>query len=404
MQPVTRRFAPLALCVGLAASAEAQYSSSFEALTASAAGSVLTGQDGYYVPPATTSVDFNVHTYAGNTLNIPQNPTGGAQFIGGNGPGAGAFARAQCDMTFGSGVWTAGFDICAGFAGTLPASQNLGSFSIQPFPGGQSFITLVTWDDVNTATTWSANYIYFDSAGAQVQEVVSLPAYQNLPVGGWYRWETDFDLATNAVLGARLTDLTTGVTTAHPIVGRYMFGGAAGSTPPTGFRFFAGGSLADNVLAFDNAALAPAGPTTLGTRYCTPAVPNSTGSSTRITATGSDLVAMNDVTLRASDMPNNAFGFFITSLTQGMVAQPGGSLGVLCLSGSIGRYVGPGQIQNSGLAGGFQYMIDLNVHPTPTGLIQVQAGQTWNFQCWHRDSVGGAAVSNFSDAVSIAFL
>jgi hypothetical protein len=403
MQPVSRRFAPLALVVGFAASAEAQYSSNFEALTASAAGSVLTGQDAYYIPPATTSVDFNVHTYAGNTLNVPANPTGGAQFIGGNGPGAGIFARAQRDMPFGSGVWTAGFDICAGFLGALPTAQNVGSFSLQPFPGGQSFIALATWVDVNVATTWNANYVYFDSAGTQVQEVVSPPEFQNLPVGTWFRWETDFDLVTNAMVEARLTNLSTGITAVHSIVSRFMFGGTAGSTPPTGFRFFAGGGLAGNVLAIDNAQLGPAGPATLGTRYCSPGVPNSTGNSTRIDATGSNLVAMNDVTLATSDMPNNAFGFFLTSLTQGMVAQPGGSLGVLCLSGSIGRYVGPGQIQNSGLAGGFQYMIDLNVHPTPTGIIQVQAGQTWNFQCWHRDSVGGAAVSNFSDALSIAF-
>ena len=404
MQPISRRFAPLALVVGFAASAEAQYSSSFEALTASAPGTPLTGQDGYYIPPATTSVDFTVHTYAANSLSVPVNPTGGAQFIGGNGPGAGIFARAQRDMTFGSGVWTAGFDICAGFLGTLPTAQNLGSCSLQPFPGGQSFIALATWDDINLATTWSANYVYFDSAAVQVQEVVPLPEFQNLPVGGWYRWETDFDLATNAILGARLTNLSTGVTTAHTIAGRYMFGGAAGSTPPTGFRFFAGGGLAGNVLAFDNADFRPAGPTTIGTRYCTPAVPNSTGSSGRITATGSDVAAMNDVTLAASDLPNNAFGFFLTSLTQGMVAQPGGSLGVLCLGGGIGRYVGPGQIQNSGSTGGFQYTIDLTQHPTPTGFVQVQAGQTWNFQCWHRDSIAGAAVSNFSDAVSLTFL
>lgn len=403
MQLVSSRFAPLALFFGFAASAEAQYSSNFEGLTATAGGTPLAGQDGYYTPAVTGSVDFNAHTYAGNTLAIPSNPTGGAKFIGGNGPGSGMLARAQRDITFGTGVWTAGFDVCAGFLGTLPTAQNLGSFSLQPFPGGQSFIALFTWTDPITAVTWNANYVYFDSAGVQVQEVVSDPAFQNLPVGTWFRWETDFDLVTNAMVEARLTNLATGVTAVHTIFSRYMFGGAAGSTAPTGFRFFAGGTIAGNVLAFDNPDLGPTGPATLGTRYCTPAVPNSTGNSTRITATGSNVVALNDVTLRTSDMPNNAFGFFITSLTQGMVAQPGGSLGVLCLGGAIGRYVGPGQIQNSGMAGGFQYRIDLNVHPTPTGIVQVQAGQTWNFQCWHRDAVGGAAVSNFSDAIAIGF-
>ena len=120
-------------------------------------------------------------------------------------------------------------------------------------------------------------------------------------------------------------------------------------------------------------------------------------------ANGSNVVVDNSLTLETTRLPLNAFAFYLTSRTQGFVQNPGGSAGNLCLSGAIGRYVGPGQIQNSGMTGGFQYMIDLNVHPTPTGIVQVQAGQTWNFQCWHRDSVGGAAVSNFSDAISIGF-
>ena len=120
MQPVSRSFTRLALVLGVAASAHAQYSSGFEGLTGSAAGSLLTGQDGYYIPAGTTSVDFNVHTYAGNPLGVPANPGGGTQFIGGNGPAGGAFARAQRDLTFGTGTWTAGYDICANFLGTLP--------------------------------------------------------------------------------------------------------------------------------------------------------------------------------------------------------------------------------------------------------------------------------------------
>ncbi len=403
MQPVSRHFAPLALVVGFAASAEAQYSSNFEGLTAAAVGSPLTGQDGYYIPPGTTSIDFNVHTYAGNTLSIPANPNGGAQFIGGNGPAGGAFARAQRNLTFGTGVWTVGYDVCANFLGTLPTAQNIGSFSLQSTTTSRAYIALARWVDISTATNWNADYQWADSAGTVLTELVADPAFQNLPINQWFRLETDFDGTSGAIVEVRITNIATGITVSNSPVGRFLLNTAAGFPAPTGFRFFAGGGIAGNVLAFDNASLGPAGPATLGTRYCTPAVPNSTGNSTRITATGSNIVALNDVTLATSDMPNNAFGFFLTSLTQGMVAQPGGSLGVLCLSGAIGRYVGPGQIQNSGGAGGFQYMIDLNVHPTPTGIVQVQAGQTWNFQCWHRDTVGGAAVSNFSDAISIGF-
>ncbi len=145
------------------------------------------------------------------------------------------------------------------------------------------------------------------------------------------------------------------------------------------------------------------GPGTLGTNYCSPGVPNSTGNSGEITATGSAVALDNNVTLTASNLPNNAFGYFLTSRTQGVVPQPGGSLGVLCLGGNIGRYVGPGQIQNTGLVGSFSLVLDLTQTPTPQGFVSIVAGETWNFTTWHRDSVGGAAASNFTNGLEISF-
>lgn len=257
MSLATRVFAASAASALLATAASAQYSTDFEAVVASPAGTVLTGQDGYYIPAGTVSVDFLAYTYAGNTLGVSANPTGGDQFVSVTGPGAGTFGRAQRDFAYSAGKSTVAFDIHASYIGVLPASQNLGSVSMQPFPGGQSFIALATWTDINTAATWNANYIYFDAAGTQIQEVVPLPEFQNLPVGNWYRWETDIDLATNAVLCSRLTDLSTGLTATYPISGRYMFGGAAGSAAPTGYRLFSGGGLTGNTLAYDNVAIGP---------------------------------------------------------------------------------------------------------------------------------------------------
>ena len=141
----------------------------------------------------------------------------------------------------------------------------------------------------------------------------------------------------------------------------------------------------------------------LGTAYCGPAVPNSTGNSGEISASGSALISNNDVTLEASSLPNNAFGFFLTSLTQGSVNQPGGSQGVLCLGGAIGRYVGPGQIKNTGSTGSFSLLINLNAMPQPAGAVAATAGQTWNFTTWHRDVVGGSATSNFTNGRAITF-
>jgi len=149
--------------------------------------------------------------------------------------------------------------------------------------------------------------------------------------------------------------------------------------------------------------ITPDGPATLGTSYCT-GNPNSTGVTAVISATGSASVAANNVVLRTSSLPNNSFGFFLTSLTQGATPNPGGSQGVLCLGGSIGRYVGPGQIQNSGQTGAISITINLTQHPTPVGFVSVAPGQTWNFTSWFRDVVGGSATSNFANGLSISFL
>ena len=40
---------------------------------------------------------------------------------------------------------------------------------------------------------------------------------------------------------------------------------------------------------------------------------------------------------------------------------------------------------------------------TAMGLVAVMPGDTWNFQAWHRDFVGGSVTSNFSDGLSVDF-
>ena len=141
----------------------------------------------------------------------------------------------------------------------------------------------------------------------------------------------------------------------------------------------------------------------LGTSYCGPAVPNSSGASARIVASGSTNVAANMTILTSSDLPTFAFGFSLVSDTTAFIPGPGGSQGNLCITGALGRYVGPGQIMNSGATGSFSLQLDLAMTPQPTGFISIQAGQTWNFQTWFRDSVNGLSTSNFTDGVAITF-
>ena len=139
----------------------------------------------------------------------------------------------------------------------------------------------------------------------------------------------------------------------------------------------------------------------LGSNYCT-AVANSSGQAASMGALGSALIADNDVTLTASSLPPNQFGIFAVAPFQGFVPGTGGtSNGNLCLAGSLGRYVGPGEILSSGAAGEFQLAIDLQAIPQGGGTAGTSAGQTWNFQAWFRDQVGLG--SNFTDGISITF-
>jgi hypothetical protein len=136
----------------------------------------------------------------------------------------------------------------------------------------------------------------------------------------------------------------------------------------------------------------------IGTNYCA-ANANSTGQPAAMAASGSAVAAANDVTLAASRMPANAFGYFIVSQTAGFAANPGGSAGNLCLGGTIGRY--DQSVQSSGATGAFGLAIDLTSIPMPTGTVSAAAGETWRFQAWFRDAQGGSATSNFTDGLAI---
>jgi len=157
------------------------------------------------------------------------------------------------------------------------------------------------------------------------------------------------------------------------------------------------GSLAQFFL--DDVAITPPG---LGANYCT-ANANSLGLAASMSAQGSSVALDNNLTLAAADLVPSSFGFFLTSRSTGLSANPGGSQGNLCLGGSIGRYVGAGQIQQADSAGTITLFLDLTMIPQPAGFVAATSGDTWSFQAWYRDSIGGQATSNFTDGLTINF-
>lgn len=153
------------------------------------------------------------------------------------------------------------------------------------------------------------------------------------------------------------------------------------------------------ILRVDNISVGSTGSNSLGTNYCS-AVANSTGNAAAMSAAGSDLVSLNNVTLSCEQLPPGQFGLFVVSELQGFVPGAGGSLGNLCLSGTVGRY---NVVQNSGTTGEVQFGIDLGAVPQGAVAVATMPGDTWNFTFWYRDVVGGAAASNFADGLSITF-
>jgi hypothetical protein len=139
----------------------------------------------------------------------------------------------------------------------------------------------------------------------------------------------------------------------------------------------------------------------VGGPFCNPANPTSLGAPAEIHAFGSNVAGGNPLAIVATGLPSGTVGYFLCSRTTGS-AMPPASQGVLCLGGNIGRISVPVLVV---AAQGRTFGRTLDTLALPGNPpMAVSAGQTWYFQAWFRDAVGGAATSNFSDAVAILFI
>jgi len=133
----------------------------------------------------------------------------------------------------------------------------------------------------------------------------------------------------------------------------------------------------------------------LGTSYCAVNA-NSNGVAT-LSATGSNVIASNDVNFLTTSAPLNRFGYYLMSASTDFITNFGGSQGNLCVGTPILRFAG--DVLNSGASGEFAFSPDLG--SLPQGTV-INPGETWNFQCWFRDLNPGST-SNTSNGLSIQF-
>jgi len=132
--------------------------------------------------------------------------------------------------------------------------------------------------------------------------------------------------------------------------------------------------------------------------YCTAAA-NSTGVPAGLQAAGSTSLFAADLELRANALPQNSVGYFIFSTEQGFTPGFGGSQGNLCLGAGIFRL--SNFVQSSGTSG--QVALPLPYSGLPPN-ASLDPGESWSFQYWYRDSVGGNATSNTTDGLEVTFV
>ncbi len=126
--------------------------------------------------------------------------------------------------------------------------------------------------------------------------------------------------------------------------------------------------------------------------YCLTS-PNSIGPGAIMSATGSSSISSNDLTLISSSCPANQFGLFYFGPNQ---SQTTFGNGFKCVGGALVRF----PVLHTDPFGVASMAVDYTDLP---GSSQIGVGDTYYFQLWYRDPLGGGAFFNLSDGLSISF-
>jgi len=129
--------------------------------------------------------------------------------------------------------------------------------------------------------------------------------------------------------------------------------------------------------------------------YCS-SLPNSTGWPATLSYTGTGSILANDLTITCSGLPNGVAGIFFYG--NNATSTPFGE-GLLCVQGGIVRL----NVQFAQFGGTAEKVVDYDTPPFDSGAGAAVVGETKRFQFWYRDSMGGPAGFNTSDALSVTF-
>ncbi len=150
-------------------------------------------------------------------------------------------------------------------------------------------------------------------------------------------------------------------------------------------RSDAGGADTGRVLIFS-------GSEAVGTPFC-PSLPNSSGSSSTLSARGSGAAQPLNLTLGAAGTPGATQGIFFFG-PMALAGTPFGD-GLRCVGGPTLRILPPVQGANG--------LLSTTLDPGATYASAITSGADLSFQCWFRDAAGMQAGFNTSGGLRILF-
>ncbi|MCP3919708.1 MAG: hypothetical protein GY711_29595 [bacterium] len=299
-------------------------------------------------------------------------------------------------------VWLSSFccDRTVGWQFTLAADRDVTALGVfdrgapSPDPGMGDLHEVAMWNATGTMLAMAA--VPQGTAGTTLNGDFRYVAIQPLTLTGaadyvigafWRSAAFDHfpDLEQSGIQPTRHPDVTF-------VSSEQLFGSFGFPTVGSFANEFLAGTT--NFLINDSGAPVP-----VGTNYCGPAVPNSTGFAGTISGTGFAIAGGLPLNLAAANLPQDEFGIFLASQTQGIVAPPQ-SQGIRCVVGQVALFNRTGEVRNTASAGAFD--LDVNTMDMPGTQAAILAGETWNFQAWHRDR-NPSGTSNFTDGLSVTF-